>query len=127
MKSRNTAELPKSAGLAHPIWSPDGRFVAAITTDDRRLMLFDFDSVNLPVCLTTGRFVYFQNLLDAAEYPIFRVAVADDKIEKVATSNALLRADFASYALIGLTPDDSPLVSLNRSSTDVYALDVDLP
>jgi hypothetical protein len=31
------------------------------------------------------------------------------------------------YRLTGLTPDDSPLATLIRSNSDLYALDVDFP
>jgi hypothetical protein len=45
----------------------------------------------------------------------------------VRTMQSALRADVLSYSLTGLTPDGSPLASLVRSNSDIYALELDLP
>lgn len=137
LNSRQVTELPGSAHMSHPVWSPRKRQVAAITTDDHRLMLFDFetqswselaaaDSIRFPFWSHDGQFIYFQNL-QATDEPIYRVRVRDRAVERVTSSKAILRSDLVRYALIGLAPDDSPLLSLNRSSTDIYALGLDLP
>jgi Tol biopolymer transport system component len=36
-----TAQVPGSAGLYSPRWSPDGRYIAAMSIDSKNLMLFD--------------------------------------------------------------------------------------
>ena len=39
---RQAATLPGSEGLWSARWSPDGRYMAAITSDSQTLMIFDF-------------------------------------------------------------------------------------
>ena len=36
------SSLPGSQGLFSPHWSPDGRYIAALSSDSQRIMLFDF-------------------------------------------------------------------------------------
>ena len=74
-----------------------------------------------------SRYVYFQDLEEGEDQPIYRINVRNLKLERVASRKQLLRADVTGYGLSGLTPDDSPLATLVRSNCDIYALDVDLP
>jgi len=73
-----------------------------------------------------GRYVYVQDLA-GVDQPIFRVRISDHKTEVLTTRKQFTRADAAAYSLTGLTPDGSPLASLQRSPGDIYALDVDFP
>ena len=43
------------------------------------------------------------------------------------TFEQILRADVRGYALAAVVPDDSPVVSLVLSHSDIYALDVNFP
>ncbi|HTF42788.1 MAG TPA: protein kinase, partial [Terriglobales bacterium] len=42
MKTRQASTLPGSTGLHFPRWSPDGRYLAALTSDDKKLVLYNF-------------------------------------------------------------------------------------
>src|SRR5262249_5644140 len=45
LRSKRVSTLPGSAGLFSPRWSPDGRYIAAITSEVTfKLMLFDFST-----------------------------------------------------------------------------------
>lgn len=74
-----------------------------------------------------SKYVYSQDLYEGTEQPIFRVRISNRKIERIATSRQILRADVTSFSFLGLAPDGSPLATLNHSTSDVYALDVYLP
>src|SRR5256884_7640685 len=41
LATRRVSSLPGSQGLFSPQWSPDRRFIAALTKDSRKLLLFD--------------------------------------------------------------------------------------
>jgi hypothetical protein len=55
-----------------------------------------------------SRYVYFQDLEEGEDQPIYRINVRNLKLERVASRKQLLRADITGYGLSGLTPDDSP-------------------
>jgi hypothetical protein len=44
VNANQLSTLPGSTGLYCPRWSPDGRYVAAMNSDSRSLMLFDFQT-----------------------------------------------------------------------------------
>ncbi len=137
LKTRKAVMLRGSEGLHVAEWSPDGRYVTAAAEDDRKLMLFDFQSdqwselANGSVLITSfwspdSRYLYWEDYGTVGE-PVFRVRISDRKRECIATSKQLPWAADASYVLAGLTPDGSPLISIHRGTSDIYALDVDLP
>jgi len=73
-----------------------------------------------------SKYVYYQHM-NSEEQPIFRVRISDHKVEQVTSAHQLFRADVLSYAMTGLTPDNSPLASLVHTNSDVHALELDLP
>jgi hypothetical protein len=55
------------------------------------------------------------------------VRISNRKIERIATSRQILRADVTNINFLGLAPDGSPLATLLHSNSDIYALDVYFP
>jgi Tol biopolymer transport system component/DNA-binding winged helix-turn-helix (wHTH) protein len=140
LRTRHITPFPGSVGLRAPVYSPDGKHVAAIAWGGG-LMLFDVHSQRW-THLTEGSFlntsawsywsrdskyIYGQDVLAGADQPVFRVRISDRKVEVVATRQQFARTDVKEYSLTGLTPDGSPLVSMIRSEDEIYAVDVDLP
>ena len=130
--------IPGSEGMRGPSWSPDGRFLAAVTEDLHQLMLYDvekqtwtklFDGTLLNGWLTWSRdgdFLYFQDLL-APNQPVYRVRRGSHNREEVVNFESLIRAGVPRCAFIGLGPDGSILVTLLKSQADIFSLDVSLP
>jgi eukaryotic-like serine/threonine-protein kinase len=126
-----------SEGLFSPRWSPDGRYITAITAaDQNRLMLYDFEtqkwrtlteaSIGYPTWSRDARYIYFD--CDSPTNPAFvRVRISDGKMEEVASLKGVRRAagHFGPWA--GLAPDDSPLIMRDTGTQEIYALDVTLP
>jgi len=139
LKTRQLSVFPGAEVLKASSWSPDGRYLVAQTRDDRKLMLFDSQSrqwselahgevLRAPVLWSRdSKYAYSQDVSEGASQPIFRVRISNLKIERIATFEQILRADVRNYVLTGLAPDDSPLVSLVLSYSDIYALDLNLP
>ena len=130
--------LPDSEGLYSPRWSPDGRFVAAVGKDLRKLVLFDFttqhwqdvvlmDSVGHLAWSRKGEYIYF----DAATkdgVSIYRVGARDHKLTRVAAIPPPIGLAFGLFGpWTGLAPDDSPLLMRDTSIQEIYALDWQLP
>jgi Tol biopolymer transport system component len=138
LTTKQLSMFPGSKGLQDSAPSPDGRYVAALDADFKRLMLFDFQTGRWAELATgTGlfglalspdsKYVYSQDLYEGPEQPIFRVRISNRRIERIATSRQILRADVTSFSFLGLAPDGSPLVTLIHSNSDIYALDVNFP
>lgn len=131
LETRRVSPLPGARQLLSPRWSPDGRYIAALTNDSLKLMLFDRvrqqwqELVNLPIGYPSwshdGQYLYFDTTLtdDAA---FFRVRISDHKLERLFSLRGVRRywGEFGMWT--GLAPDDSPLLALDTSSQEIYAL-----
>ena len=126
--------LPGSEGLFGSRWSPSGRYVAAVTLDQTKLLLFDFSTrtwtelgrfkiVHNPSWSRDERFLYFEV---ADEVGIYRMRMSDRAVERVADLRGAWTSDMSSCSFEGLAPDDSPLILCFRADRDVYALDWEL-
>jgi Tol biopolymer transport system component len=131
-QSRNMSMLPGSVGLFSPRWSPDGRYIAAMPSDQKRLMIFDWLSaewsgVDVPGVATSptwsndSKFIYFKAEKDAAIYRVSIPRKGERRIERVGGMDSLQPAD--SFNLVGLTPDNAPLVFTKSSAGDIYSLE----
>lgn len=136
LHTRQVSVLPGSEGLYSPRWSPDGRYVVAITVDYQKLMLFDFQaqkwselangsSLGWPEWSSDSKNVFYIH-----DKPLVysRVNINDHKVEPVANleqTRGLNAGRFWSY--YGVAPDGSPLFLRNTGIQEIYALDVDLP
>jgi WD40 repeat protein len=136
LKTRKVSTLSGSEGLFSPHWSPDARYVLAMSLDTLRLMLFDFsihkwtELLNGPAAYPNwsrdGSYVYFINPY-VAEPAVYRIRMKDRKLEMVIS----LRRDRLGWNIagkwMGLAEDDSPLVLRDTGSEDIYALDWQTP
>ena len=85
--------VPGSEGLFSPRWSPDGRYIAAISLDQRRLMLYDVaartwrllaeTSVADPVWSSDSKAIYIHAFMSPTQ-PIYRVDVPSGQLQQVA-------------------------------------------
>lgn len=126
-------KLPGSDGLFSPRWSANGKYIAALSIDQKKLMLFDTAS-------KTWRLLAEQNIADPswshddsaiyfhdfaqADQPIYRVVVANGKIERVADLHDLRTASVVDYRFGGLAPGDVPLISARMSTANIYAAEL---
>jgi Tol biopolymer transport system component len=137
VKTRQVTPVPGSARLYSPRWSPDGRYLLAMTVDKFDLKLYDFaarkwDALaggpgSYPDWSHDGKYVYYSNAFDH-NVPFYRVRVSDHQVERLANL-----ADYGRLALgrfgwwTGLGPGDAILATRDTSVQEVYALDWELP
>jgi Tol biopolymer transport system component len=136
MKTRQVSSFPGSENMIAPAISPDGRYLAAATSDRQKLMLFDFTTqqwVELVRADVGGlnwsvdsKFLYFDSG-SGSDPAVSRLRLADRKLERVASLKDFRRVIFARYPWSGLTPDGSPLLMRDIGSQEVYALDFETP
>jgi len=128
--------LPGSESMDSPVLSPDGRFLAAVTSDRLKLMLFDFATQKWVELAQTdigalswtrdGKYLYFDSGsgLDPA---ISRVRIADRRLERVTGLKDFRRVESSNFQWSGLTPDGAPLLLRDVGTQEVYALDLEVP
>jgi Tol biopolymer transport system component len=134
LRTHTITPVPGSEGLFSPRWSPDGRYIAAISLDQRRLMLFDVaartwrllseTSVADPVWSADSKAIYIHAFMSPTQ-PIYRVDVPSGQLQQVADLTSFRSGETADYFFCGITPDNIPLVRARSSTGNLYSIDLD--
>lgn len=135
LKTHQLSTMPGSEGLWSPRWSPDGRYLAALSYDVQTLLLFDFKSqrwkeltrahFEYPSWSRDSAYIYFNTGGDDAAF--FRVRIRDRKVDRVVSLKNLPRNAGLFGAWAGLAPDGSPLFQRDSNFDEIYALDWEAP
>jgi serine/threonine protein kinase/Tol biopolymer transport system component len=137
LADRQARFLEGSAQLMRPVWSPDGRYIAAHRNREQ-LLLYDLHSrqwtplakgmgLGKPYWSHGGEYIYYQEEFGGPGQAISRVRVATGKVERMMDLNRVPQSNVTAYFFGGLSPEDAPIVSVSRSNSDIYALDLELP
>ena len=138
LKTRRVATLPDSARLFSPRWSPDGRYLLAMTADYQKVVLYDFstrkwedlvkmNNLSYPNWSRDGKCVYF-NDFSVKTLPEYRICLNDRKMEHIvdlSEAGNLAEGRFGWWT--GLGPDDSILGQRDISVEEIYALETKFP
>jgi Tol biopolymer transport system component len=133
LPSGRISELPHSEGLFSPRWSPDGHYIAALTLDQQKVMVYDVaaqtwktlavTSAADPVWAPDGKAIYIHAYM-APTSAICRIGVPDGRVEEIASLKNLPVGTIARYFFAGIAPDDSPLVHAETDSSNLYTMDL---
>lgn len=125
--------LPGSEGLFSPRWSPDGRYIAALTLDQRQVRLFTVATriwTTLPV--TSGadplwssdsRSLFLHASLDPSQ-AIERVSVPDGHVDVIVRLADARESDAVDFVFGGLTQDNRPMIRSRSFTGNFYSLDL---
>jgi Tol biopolymer transport system component/predicted Ser/Thr protein kinase len=116
--------------------SPNAHYLVGASLDGQHLMLFDFATRNWSELASAnigftqwsgdGKSVYFDTG-SSTDPAIYRVRLADHKLERVASLKDFRRVVTPWISWSGLTPDGSPLLMRDIGTQEVYALDFEAP
>jgi len=133
LRTHRLSALKGSEGLHSARWSPDGRYIAALTRDWRTVMLLDFRTGRWRKLATLRRIwdlawlkrqeaLYLRDDPSNGDSAIYRVQIRGNHLERVASLKGDTGQDW-----LGVAPDDSPLLTRRVSGQEIYAIDVKWP
>ncbi len=130
LQSGKVSALPGSEKMFSPRWSPDGRYLAAMTSDSIHLKLFDFQTQKWKEIgngtfswinwSSDGRYIYLKDL--TGQGTVERIQIADGKVEKLVDLKDFVFTGLGGGS-VSVAPDGSALLLRDRGTQDVYALD----
>ena len=137
LDSKKMSIIPGSQGLYSPRWSPDGRYIAALTTVMTKIVIFDFKSQTwsdwvsghrfaYPTWSPDGKYLFFETWPDTPGY--YRVKLGQTRGELLVDLKDLHQFFTEGLGVwSGITSDGSPLFVRDTSTDEIYALDLELP
>jgi Tol biopolymer transport system component len=130
VETGKVTRVPGSEKMFSPRWSPDGRYLAAMSSDSSRLMLFDFDKQQWKQIGTgtmswinwsaDSQYIYLKNM--AGKGAVERIRIADGKVEKLVDLDRFVFTGLGGGS-VSVGPDGAALLLRDRGTQDVYALD----
>jgi eukaryotic-like serine/threonine-protein kinase len=128
--------VPGSEGLFSPRCSPDGRYIAALSSDSTKLLLYDFGMKTWsPLAVSRfgyenwsrdSKYLYAEDYSDKID-DMVRIHVLDGKLERLFSLKDIPRGFDPWDFWVGLTPDGSILLMRDRSTQEIYSLEVRFP
>jgi serine/threonine protein kinase len=135
LASRKVTALPESLGAFSPRWSPDGRYIAAISDNPPSLRIFNLEtrrwsilpqktSITYPEWSRDGQYIYF--LRRIKDPGIFRIRVNDAQEERILdlTKDWTLTGHWGGS--MALDPTEAPLFLFSTGRDDIYELSLEL-
>jgi Tol biopolymer transport system component len=139
LKTHELTAIPGSEGLFSPRVSPDGRYIAALSGDLTRLMLYNTETkqwsqwqtlpsgaLNYPVWSADGKSIYFDDLV-SGEGAYCRANVGENHYDHLFVYKGIERHLGAFGLWSGRAPDGSALFVQEASTREIYELQVELP
>ncbi len=133
-KTGKSIPIPGSQGLFSPRWSPNGRWIVALTLDQKKIRLYDTNtrqwrdlaktSAADPVWSSDSKAV-FVNAFLADQQPILRIDVTSGEVHRVADLTSLRSKESANYFFSGLTPENQPMVLPRVGTSNLYSLSLE--
>ena len=136
LETSQITDIPGSENLFSPRCSPDGHHIAALSADSTKLMLYDTEKKSWTQLAVArfgfenwsrdGKYLYAEDYSDKKDNFV-RVSAANGNVEPLLSLKEIPRGFDPWDFWVGLAPDDSPLLMRDRSTQEIYSLDVRFP
>jgi Tol biopolymer transport system component len=136
LKTRRVSAIPGAEGLWSPRWSPKGSHIVALSSDGRRLVLYDLKTrqqtelargeLDILDWSRNGEFVYFYTRT-GNDVTFLRVRIRDRRTEPIVGLKDVNNTTGTFGPWTGLAPDGSLLVQRDAGASEIYALDWEAP
>lgn len=136
LRSHKLTVLPQSDGLFSPRWSPDGRFIAALSLDQKQLRLYNTQSkqwstlvtrsVADPVWSDDSQFIYADAFIEPGQ-PVYRVRIQNGQVEEIGGIGKMQSTDFSDLVFCGLLHDGTVVVRGRLNTANLYSLYIGNP
>jgi Tol biopolymer transport system component len=134
LDSHSITSIPGSVGLFSPRWSPDGRFIAALSTHVGALKVCDLEThqwstvlthegIGFPSWSRDSRYLYI--IYYDQQSGVYRVSVKGGAPERVVDLKGFHNTGIYNF-WTGLDPDDAPLLLRDVGTDDLYALTLEV-
>ena len=133
LKTLKIETIPGSEGMFSPRWSPDGHWIAALSLNQKSLMLYDVSqrrwkelartSAADPIWNSDSKSLYFHAIL-AEHQPLIKIDVPEGEVHVVADSTNFPDRATVNYFFGGITPASEPLVQPRIGAGNVYSMDL---
>jgi Tol biopolymer transport system component len=130
--THQVSSVPGSETIFSPRLSPDGTRIAAFSEQGRKLMLYDFQNrqwrntaqgiFQFNIWSRNGKSIYLVDMTGEGE--IVRFDLDHANLVKIASLKGI---EQGNRGWVGLARDDSPLLVRDKSVSDVYRLDLQIP
>lgn len=135
-KDRKLREIPGSEGKGLARWSPDGRWIAAVSDGNSQVYLYDVagnrwrtlvqgKAIGFPVWSADSAYLYYQGSTEPGEL-LHRVNLSSGAVETVANFQKIIDTGVSRCVFIALTPDGHPIIDFDRAA-DIYGATLSLP
>jgi Tol biopolymer transport system component len=129
-------KIPGSEGYWKSRWSPDGKYLVSVTSNNKTIGVFEWSSqkwtvivhgnVLSPVAWSNdSRFVFYQDILEKDE-PARRFNITTGSSERIVDCRSLLEGGVQRCGFEAVMPDASVVLRLTRGDHDVFSLELDV-
>jgi eukaryotic-like serine/threonine-protein kinase len=136
LKTSQVSDVPGSENLFSPRCSHDGRSIAALSADSSKLTVYDVEKKTWRELATSrfgfenwshdDKYIYAEDYSDKTD-DMVRVNVANGDMDRFLNLKEIPRGFDPWEFWVGLAPDDSTLLMRDRSTQEIYSLDVRFP
>ncbi|MGI4831005.1 MAG: TolB family protein [Janthinobacterium lividum] len=133
LATRTTESVPSSEGMFSPRWSPDGKWIAALSLNQKSVWIYDVakqrwkelaqTSAADPIWTSDSKALYVHAFL-AEKQPLLRIGVPNGDLHTVTDLSGFNDRATINYFFGGLTPANEPMVQPHVGTGDLYTLDL---